>query len=189
MIVIDKENQKLLCDRKEWECYSKTPDHIIEEVNSLIYSVITTNTDPVVAQKIIYDTLKSNDWYSSYGFRDSEGDRCTTNIINKYYGSYIDRWANLRLAAEEKGENWAIPVPMTTKLKEEKKTVPLSNKTIDNLANALKEDVINYILEDERYTEFMQEVLNDAIQSYLGRVDPDLLMELNVSLFSSINLR
>jgi len=104
MITFDYVVHKLYCDRTEWECYSKTPDSVIEEINALVYAVITTNTDPVVAQKIIYDTIYANEMYRKYGFRDSEGDQCTTNIINEYYGSDIDRWANLSLRAEKKNE-------------------------------------------------------------------------------------
>jgi hypothetical protein len=195
--------------RKDWECYSRTPDSVIEEINALVYAVITTNSDPVIAQKIIYDTIESKG-YGKYGLRDSECDQCTTNIINQYYGSNIDRWADLSLKAEKKGQKWIhksdgnyVTVEVSTSRvskeqsigrvnrepKENKTVKGLSNKTIDKLSHALKEDVINYIQNDDRYAEFMQEVLNDAIHNYLGQIDPVLLMELNCSLFDAIDLR
>jgi hypothetical protein len=105
MSTFNHEEKKLYCDRDEWQCYSKTPYSVIEEINALVYAVVTTNTDPVVAQKIIYDTIGEKG-YGKYGFRDSEGDQCTTNIINKYYDSNIDRWADLSLKAEWKNEKW-----------------------------------------------------------------------------------
>jgi hypothetical protein len=125
MITFNHEEKKLYCDGMEWECYSGTPNHVIEEINALVYSVVTTNTDPVVAQKIIYDTIAAKG-YGKYGFRDSEGDQCTTNIINKYYSSNIDRWANLSLKAEWKNQKW-IHTTETPK-KEENPTIPACNQ-------------------------------------------------------------
>lgn len=165
-------------DNKDWECYSHTPENVIKEINSLVYGVITNNSDPIVAQKIIYDTFESRG-YGKYGFRDSECDRCTTNIINQYYGSNIDRWANLRLKAEKKGEKWIHKVPTCIKQQtQEKKTMTLSNKTIQNLASALKQEVIDYIHEDERYAQMMHETITDAIVEKLGPVDEEVLHEL-----------
>ena len=188
MIHIDEVSGNLYCGHNDWECYSKTPDYIVEEVNDLIYAIITTNTDPVVAQKIIYDTLYKQ--YRKYGFRDSEGDQCTTNIINTYYGSHIDRWANLRLAAEKKGDNWAVAIPEPSESKpKENKTMGLSAKTTQKLASALKEDVIDYIHKDERYVLFMQEVIRDAIAEKLGQMDEDVLCDLSHCIMDSMCLR
>jgi hypothetical protein len=174
--------------REDWECYSKTPDYIVDEVNDLIYAILTTNNDPVVAQKIIYDTLYKQ--YRKYGFRGSEGDQCTTNIINKYYGSDIDRWANLGLAAEKKGDNWAISIPEPSESKpKENKTMGLSAKTTQNLASALKEEVIDYIHKDERYVLFMQEIIPDAIREKLGNMDEEVLYELSTCVMDSMCLR
>jgi hypothetical protein len=121
MITFNYEEMELYCDRDEWQCYNNTPDHVIEEINALVYAVVTTNTDPVIAQKIIYDTIGEKG-YGKYGFRDSEGDQCTTNIINKYYDSNIHRCANLSLKAEWKDQKW-IHTTETPK-KEENPTIP-----------------------------------------------------------------
>lgn len=188
MIHIDKENHKLHCDRGEWKCYFKTPDAIIEEINAMIYEILINNNDPVIAQKIIYDTLK-NERYIEYGFRDSEGDQCTTNLINTYYGSHIDRWANLNLVAERKGDNWAIAISESSESKsKENKSMGLSAKTTQNLASALKEEVIEYIHSDERYVLFMQEVIRDAIADKLGNMDEDVLCDLSHCIMDSICL-
>lgn len=189
MIHIDKENHKLHCDRGEWQCYFKTPDAIIEEINSLIYNILINNNDPVVAQKIIYDTLHANG-YGKYGFRDSEGDQCTTNLINTYYGTHIDRWAFLNLAAEKKKHNWAIAISESSESKsKENKSMGLSTKTTQNLASALKEEVIDYIHSDERYVLFMQEVISDAIREKLGQMDEDVLCDLSHCIMDSMCLR
>jgi len=65
----------------------------------------------------------------------------------------------------------------------------LSNKTVQNLALALKPEVIDYIHEDERYVMFMQEVILDAIREKLGQIEDDLLYELSFSVMDSMCLR
>jgi len=84
--------EKLEIKRSEWECYIDTPDVVIEEVNELFLEILNTTHHPVLAQKRIYDALFD---YREYGFIDSECSQVATCIINKYYNSYIDRWAHL----------------------------------------------------------------------------------------------
>ena len=62
----------------------------------------------------------------------------------------------------------------------------LSNKSTQEIASALVDDVIKYIEEDSRYVDFMQEVIPDAIQSYLGSVDEDLKFELSLCIMDKI---
>jgi len=180
MITFDYVVHKLYCDRTEWECYSKTPDSVIEEINALVYAVITTNTDPVVAQKIIYDTIYANEMYRKYGFRDSEGDQCTTNIINEYYGSDIDRWANLSLRAEKKNEQWVFNVIQTTN--KETKPMGLTQQSYERLAEALADEVSCYIAEDDRFREVILKLIPEAIQSKLGLVDAEVIGEMTAHL-------
>ena len=45
-----------------------------------------------------------------------------------------------------------------------------SNATLNQLANALVDDAIKYILEDERYVQFFQGIISDAIMDTLGDV-------------------
>ena len=66
--------------------------------------------------------------------------------------------------------------------------MPLSNKTVHNLANALLDEVIDYINVDERYVEFMMSVVPDAIQDKLGNIDNDLKMDLSMVIMDSIFL-
>jgi hypothetical protein len=178
MITFDHDNSKLFCDRHDWECYNQTPYNVIEEINALVYSVITTNNDPVVAQKIIYDTINANNEYRWYGFRDSEGDQCTTNIINKYYGSNIDRWAALDLRAEKKKEKWVFNVTTQPTNNKETKPMGLSALSYAKLAEALSDDVATYIREDERFQELILKMVPEAIQQHLGDVNTEVAANL-----------
>jgi len=62
----------------------------------------------------------------------------------------------------------------------------LSNKSTQEIALSLVDDVIKYIEEDSRYVDFMQEVIPDAVQSYLGDVDEDLKFELSLCIMDRI---
>jgi hypothetical protein len=65
----------------------------------------------------------------------------------------------------------------------------LTTKSIQEIASALVPDVIKYIEEDSRYVDFMQEVVPDAIQFYLGSVDEDLKFELSLCIMDKILFR
>ena len=65
----------------------------------------------------------------------------------------------------------------------------LSCKTISNLADALVPEVIDYIYQDERWCEFMQELVPDALQEKLGEVDEDLKFELAMCIMDRISLK
>ena len=65
----------------------------------------------------------------------------------------------------------------------------LSNQTISNLASALVPEVIDYIYQDERWCEFMQEVIPDALQDKLGEVDEDLKFDLAMCIMDRICLK
>jgi hypothetical protein len=65
----------------------------------------------------------------------------------------------------------------------------LSEQTISNLASALVPEVIDYIYEDERWCEFMHEVVPDALQDKLGEIDEDLKFELAMCIMDRICLK
>lgn len=65
----------------------------------------------------------------------------------------------------------------------------LSNQTFHNLSQALKSEVIDYIHQDERYVDFMQEIIPDAIHNKLGLMDENVLFELSLCVMNSICLR
>ena len=62
----------------------------------------------------------------------------------------------------------------------------LSEQTISNLASALVPEVIDYIYEDQRWCEFMHEVIPDALQDKLGEIDEDLKFELAMCIMDRI---
>lgn len=65
----------------------------------------------------------------------------------------------------------------------------LSNQTISNLASALVPEVIAYIYEDERWCEFLHEIVPDALVNKLGQVDEHLKYELALCIMDRISLK
>ena len=51
----------------------------------------------------------------------------------------------------------------------------LSRKTIENLSDKLMVEVANYVTEDPRFTELLNELVPEAIDLELGQVDDCLL--------------
>jgi hypothetical protein len=64
----------------------------------------------------------------------------------------------------------------------------LSNSTIQRLADALADDVANYISEDEQFFELMVELIPDAIRDKLGDVDDMVAAELSMCISERIRL-
>ena len=62
----------------------------------------------------------------------------------------------------------------------------LSNNTIIKLAEALSNDVANYIMEDERFFDLMVDLIPDAIQFKLGDLDATIAAELSVCIAERI---
>lgn len=62
----------------------------------------------------------------------------------------------------------------------------LSNKTINNLANALLPEIIDYIDEDDRLREVLHEIIPDAVTEKFGQIDENLKYELSMRIMSSI---
>ena len=65
----------------------------------------------------------------------------------------------------------------------------LSNETISKLADALKKEVIDYIYEDERWCDFLHEIVPDAINNKLGQVDDAILFDLALGVADRIVLK
>ena len=64
----------------------------------------------------------------------------------------------------------------------------LSNATFNKLADALKSEVVSYIVQDERYVEFLMDMIPDAIQEKLGPMDDIVLYELSLCVMEKIEL-
>jgi len=67
--------------------------------------------------------------------------------------------------------------------------MPLSNKTVSNIANALKSEVIDHIYANETYASMMQQLLCEALDATMGEMDDDLYFDLAMVLFDSIELK
>jgi hypothetical protein len=65
----------------------------------------------------------------------------------------------------------------------------LSNATFNKLADALKSEVVSYIVQDERYVEFLMDMIPDAIQEKLGPMDDTVLYELSMCVMEKIELK
>lgn len=68
-------------------------------------------------------------------------------------------------------------------------TSTLSNRTILRLADALTPEVIDYILADERWMDFMIEMCNEAVSAKMGPIDTDLLVEISMCIQDRIMLK
>ena len=64
----------------------------------------------------------------------------------------------------------------------------LSNSTIKNLSIALTPDVIKEIYSDERWIDFMMEILPEIVSDNLGSEDIDLITEISVCIMDNIAL-
>ena len=65
----------------------------------------------------------------------------------------------------------------------------LSTQSVFKIANALKPAVINYIYEDEGFTEYMQTAVIDGIRDTMGDMDDELLFEIGMLVFDRIELK
>jgi len=67
--------------------------------------------------------------------------------------------------------------------------MPLSNKTVSNIADALKSEVIDHIYANESYASMMQQLLCEALDATMGEMDDDLYFDLAMVLFDRIELK
>jgi len=65
----------------------------------------------------------------------------------------------------------------------------LSNQTYQNLAKALADEVVEYIFESNDYVNFMLEIIPEAIENKLGKVDLDVLKELSFCIMDRIHIQ
>lgn len=78
--------------RSQWECYTDTPDSIIETINEYFSYVLQTKENAFDAQAEIFKFLG---FFSEWGFLDSECLQAATDSINKRYKSNLTRWSQL----------------------------------------------------------------------------------------------
>ena len=64
----------------------------------------------------------------------------------------------------------------------------LSTSTANKLGKALTPEVINYIYSDDRFLDFLYEIVPDAVTSILGTIDEDLKYELACCIITELEL-
>lgn len=65
----------------------------------------------------------------------------------------------------------------------------LSNATIHKLAAALTPEVIEFIYKDERWVEFMMEMVPEFLNKQLGEMDVDLMVELSQCIMDRVEIK
>lgn len=65
----------------------------------------------------------------------------------------------------------------------------LSNSTVIKLAEALKPEIVDYIYADERWVEFLMEVIPDGLDEKIGPLDDLLRIELAQCIMDKITLK
>ena len=65
----------------------------------------------------------------------------------------------------------------------------LSENTISKLCDALIQDVAEYISDDERFFDLMADLIPDAINDKLGKVDEELVAELSICISQRLILK
>ena len=63
-----------------------------------------------------------------------------------------------------------------------------SNTTLNQFANALVDDSIQYILDNERFIRILNETIEGSIRDRLGEVEEDVLHELRDYIMERISL-
>ena len=63
-----------------------------------------------------------------------------------------------------------------------------SNTTLNQLANALVDDSIQYILDNERFNKILNETIEASIRDRLGEVEEEVLYELRDYILERISL-
>ncbi len=64
----------------------------------------------------------------------------------------------------------------------------LSDKTFQKLAEALTSEIIEYIEQDSRYVDFMQEIIPDALEYKMGEIEQDLKYDLSLVIMDKIRI-
>lgn len=65
----------------------------------------------------------------------------------------------------------------------------LSNSTIQKLAAALTPEVIEFIYKDERWVEFMMEMVPEFLDKQMGEMDDDLMVELSQCIMDNVEIK
>ena len=65
----------------------------------------------------------------------------------------------------------------------------LSTKTVRNIADSIKKEIIDHIYQNETYASMMQQLLCEALDAKMGEMDDEIHFELGMILFDTIELK
>ena len=65
----------------------------------------------------------------------------------------------------------------------------LSAKCVSQMADALKEEIIEHIYMSEKYNEVMHDLVSEALDQQLGEIDEDLFFELGMCIVDRLHLK
>ena len=65
----------------------------------------------------------------------------------------------------------------------------LSETTVSKLADAIKDEIIEHIYENDKFFDLMHELIAEALDAKMGEMDEDLYYELGLHLFDRIDLK
>ena len=65
----------------------------------------------------------------------------------------------------------------------------LSAKCVSQMADALKEEIIEHIYMSEKYNEVMHDLVSEALEQQLGEIDEDLFFELGMCIVDRLHLK
>ena len=65
----------------------------------------------------------------------------------------------------------------------------LSHSSVTKIADALKPAIVEYLLNDENFTQALQDGVADGIRSVMGDMDEDLFFEIGMLVFDQIDIK
>ena len=126
----------------------------------------------------LVDTRKLSE--NEYNNLKNPPSRKTYEILNKY-GMTLDSCEYHKIMECAEQEETMTQQP-------QKAMTPLSNATIDKLADALTDDAIKYLETDEEVIETLVSVIGRFLTDRMGQMDDTLLNELSVIIFENFDL-
>lgn len=127
---------------------------------------VTYRNGEIVKAKIIKNTAPLSDYpYICYDLNNEEDSNTYTQTGNySYQVAHIKDIVDIQL--------------------KQKKTMALSDKTIERLAEALAPEAVEYVRESEEYIQFLTEQLTVFLKEKMGEMDNDVAVEIIGSLIT-----
>ena len=65
----------------------------------------------------------------------------------------------------------------------------LSHESVSKIADALKPAIVEYLMNDDRVTQAMQDSVADGIRTIMGDMDDELFFEIGMLVFDRIDIK